>query len=546
MADEILKRDQNSAVVLGGITDDSNQYIRMLRVDPITNRLLVSATGSTGTIAIGDTVTSGTDNSVLFINPVNTLAQSTKLTFEDTTGALSLVGYADITYNPTIQAGIVLRTSSDSVSTAIQMFQGTHEIDINNEDGAMGLYAETSVFISAPNGLDIYGNGGGATTIQVPNAQVATYTVNLPSGSGTLALLSDIPVVTGFATRALDNLASVSINTSLLAQSGVDAGSTTKPFKDLYLYGSGTYATTYLKLTGTPTSTRTLTLPDVTDTVAVLAASQALTSKTYNGLTLTSTTGTFTLTNAKTLTVSDSTTLATNAITLGGGEVITFSATNAFSLLTTGTTASTFPVGTKTLLATDGSGTGLSGIPYTLTGTANQVVLSAGTGNITFSLPQSIATSSNPQFATIELGAASDTTLARVSAGVVSIEGVTIDTISATNTLTNKRITKRVVTAADATSVTPNSDNADITYQSNTQATGTLTMNADGGTPTNGQSWAFKIKSTNAQTFSWNAIFKGGTTALPTVTVAGKIDYFTFIYDTVTPAWHYTGTAAGF
>jgi hypothetical protein len=31
----------------------------------------------------------------------------------------------------------------------------------------------------------------------------------------------------------------------------------------------------------------------------------------------------------KTLTVSDSTTLATNAITLGGGEVITFSATNA-------------------------------------------------------------------------------------------------------------------------------------------------------------------------------------------------------------------------
>jgi hypothetical protein len=46
--DEILKRDQNSAVVLGGITDDSNQYIRMLRVDPNTNRLLVSGTGGGG------------------------------------------------------------------------------------------------------------------------------------------------------------------------------------------------------------------------------------------------------------------------------------------------------------------------------------------------------------------------------------------------------------------------------------------------------------------------------------------------------------------
>ncbi len=119
--------------------------------------------------------------------------------------------------------------------------------------------------------------------------------------------------------------------------------------------------------------------------------------------------------------------------------------------------------------------------------------------------------------------------------------------LTATQTLTNKRITKRVVTAADATSVTPNSDNADITYQANTQSTGTLTINADGGTPTNGQSWAFKIKSTNVQTFSWNSVFAGGTTALPTAsTGSSKIDYFTFIYDTVNSKWHFTGQALGF
>lgn len=46
--DEIGKKDQNSATVLMGVTDDSNQYIRMLRVDPITNRLLVSGTGGGG------------------------------------------------------------------------------------------------------------------------------------------------------------------------------------------------------------------------------------------------------------------------------------------------------------------------------------------------------------------------------------------------------------------------------------------------------------------------------------------------------------------
>jgi hypothetical protein len=40
----------------------------------------------------------------------------------------------------------------------------------------------------------------------------------------------------------------------------------------------------------------------------------------------------------------------------------------------------------------------------------------------------------------IELGHATDTTLARVSAGVVSIEGVNVVTTSSTNTLTNKSI----------------------------------------------------------------------------------------------------------
>ncbi len=72
-------------------------------------------------------------------------------------------------------------------------------------------------------------------------------------------------------------------------------------------------------------------------------------------------------------------------------------------------------------LATDGTLTN----ERVLTGTANQVILTdGGAGStLTLSLPQSIATSSGPQFATIELGAASDTTLSRSSAGNVAIEG---------------------------------------------------------------------------------------------------------------------------
>jgi hypothetical protein len=49
MASEINKRDQNSVPVLSAITDDVNQEIRMLRVDPVTGRLKITGTVSTGT-----------------------------------------------------------------------------------------------------------------------------------------------------------------------------------------------------------------------------------------------------------------------------------------------------------------------------------------------------------------------------------------------------------------------------------------------------------------------------------------------------------------
>lgn len=45
-----------------------------------------------------------------------------------------------------------------------------------------------------------------------------------------------------------------------------------------------------------------------------------------------------------------------------------------------------------------------------------------------------------PQFTTIELGHASDTTLSRSAAGVLAVEGVDVATISGTQTLTNKTI----------------------------------------------------------------------------------------------------------
>ncbi len=103
-------------------------------------------------------------------------------------------------------------------------------------------------------------------------------------GTGTNCVLvnggSTACTVGSAANLALSNLAAVSLNTSLLAQTGVDAGSTTNPFRNIYLFGSGTYGTTSLELTATPTGTRLWTFPDTTDTVVGTNAIQALSNKT--------------------------------------------------------------------------------------------------------------------------------------------------------------------------------------------------------------------------------------------------------------------------
>jgi len=52
----------------------------------------------------------------------------------------------------------------------------------------------------------------------------------------------------------------------------------------------------------------------------------------------------------------------------------------------------------------------------------------------TNALPQALETTSNPQFATIELGAASDTTISRSAAGVIAIEGGNVPKENRANT----------------------------------------------------------------------------------------------------------------
>lgn len=51
MADEVLLRDENHVTVGAGVSNDSDQDIIMLRVDPVTNYLLVNITDTGSTDA---------------------------------------------------------------------------------------------------------------------------------------------------------------------------------------------------------------------------------------------------------------------------------------------------------------------------------------------------------------------------------------------------------------------------------------------------------------------------------------------------------------
>jgi hypothetical protein len=84
---------------------------------------------------------------------------------------------------------------------------------------------------------------------------------------------------------------------------------------------------------------------------------------------------------------------------------------------------------------------------FTSFGRSVAALADAAAGRTLFGL----GTSDNPEFATINLGAASDTTLARIAAGRVSIEGAEIATLTGTQVFSNKSFTDSVTLSSTDT-----------------------------------------------------------------------------------------------
>lgn len=138
----------------------------------------------------------------------------------------------------------------------------------------------------------------------------------------------------------------------------------------------------------------------------------------------------------------------------------------------------------------------------------------------------------------LELGNASDTTLSRSSAGVLAVEGVVIPSISSTNTLTNKRITKRVVSTTQSATPTINTDNTDVSHITGlAQAITSFTTNLS-GTPVDGDTLIIDVTDNGTgRAITWGSSFEASTVSLPTTTVASTKLTVGFRWNTATSKW---------
>ncbi len=226
--------------------------------------------------------------------------------------------------------------------------------------------------------------------------------------------------------------------------------------------------------------------------------------------------------------------------TLDGSQ--TFTNKTISSGVVTGTLTANGSVGTSGQVLTSNA----SGVYW------STIAGGGGATNLTLSANGSTVTVISDTGTDAIVLAANSTTAGVLTAEAQTIGGVKTfnantvfaSNIAITGTVTsgtwNAIVKSRIVSHADATSITIDADTTDLATMINTQAAGTFTINAPTGTLFDGQKLMFKIKSTNAQTFSWNAVFAGSVDApLPTTSSgASKTDYLGFIYDSSASKWH--------
>lgn len=191
---------------------------------------------------------------------------------------------------------------------------------------------------------------------------------------------------------------------------------------------------------------------------------------------------------------------------------------------TMGTTAITY-------VQTAGQGSFTSGNGITITGNSIAIDTTV-TADLSTAQTLTNKTLTSPVIATIS------------NTGTVTLFTAT-DTVvgrATTDTLTNKRVTKRTGTTTSSATPTINTDNVDFySLTAQTADITSFTTNLS-GTPTENQTLWIAITGTAARAITWGTSFEASTVALPTTTVTTARLDVGFVFNTVTSKWRIVAT----
>lgn len=199
----------------------------------------------------------------------------------------------------------------------------------------------------------------------------------------------------------------------------------------------------------------------------------------------------------------------TGTVQANGVDVVTTTGTQTLTNKTL-----TSPTLTTPVLGTPASGTLTNATGLPISGLVASTSTAIGVGSV-------------------ELGHASDTTLSRSAAGVLAVEGVVIPSISSTNTLTNKRVTKRTGTTTSSATPTINTDNYDVyTLTAMSAAVTSMTTNLS-GTPSTGDEIILGFKDNGTpRAITWGSSFvSSGVATLLATTATSKQHWVKLMWD---------------
>jgi hypothetical protein len=412
-------------------------------------------TGVTGTLPVanggtGVTTSTGSGALVLGTSPTITTSLTTPSTsFDLINTTATTVNFAGAATTLSIGAatGTLTINNANTVITGNLTVNGTTTtinattITVDDINIELGSVATPTDVTAAGGGITLKGATDKTITWGATNGWTSTEDLNVASGkiyriNGT-SVLSSNTLGSGITTSSLTTVGTVTSGTwsgSFGAVSGANltsltAGNLSGTIPSAVLGNSTVYiGTTAVALNRASASLALTGISSIDGSAATLTTSRSIYGNSFNG-----------------------------SADLSGIIASTYGGTgNGFTKFTGPATAErtfTLPNSNATLLYDGGA-----------LGTPSSATLTNATG-----LPVSGITASTSTalgVGSIELGHATDTTIARSSAGVISVEGVVVPTVSSTNTLTNKTLTTPVI------------DNIKMGYTTTATAAGTTTLTA--------------------------------------------------------------------